>query len=440
MRLLILTTCYPRRSKPENGLFAHRLNRALTDLGVDCHVLQPVDWAPAPPFHRLRRAWKAAWIARQDMLDEVDGIPVDHPRVYKPVPSRFFPRDYWERVGHAVAAWVRRRSRLRDADLLLAHFVCQEGYAGLVAARQLGMPFVAFALGDDVHLWPERWPDRRQQLATVLAGADGLLANCHALARDAQQFAPSPRSFEVVYHGIETSTFAPAADAGARREARQRLGLPPGRRSLLCVAWPAVGKGWLDLLDAFKALSGDAADWDLVMATPPYPSAKQLDLKVETVERGLTDRVVRLGAVPPDSMPDLYRAVDAFVLASHNEGLSNAVLEAMASGLPVVTTSVGGHVEIIRDGVSGHLVPPRDPDALRAALRRVFSDPAHAARMGAAARQRAIEIGDFRANGARLRRYLESVAAARSAVRADAHVVTQGASGLNRIRSSAADR
>jgi glycosyltransferase involved in cell wall biosynthesis len=83
------------------------------------------------------------------------------------------------------------------------------------------------------------------------------------------------------------------------------------------------------------------------------------------------------------------RAMDVFVLSSLNEGISNTILEAMASGLPVVATQVGGNAELVREGETGVLVPPGDPVALAAALRRYLRDPALRRAHAQAARERA---------------------------------------------------
>ncbi len=392
-------------------------------MGVECHVLQHVEWSPPAPFHRLRSGWKVYRAQQDDMLDEVEGIRVHHPRVYLPVPSRFFPGDYWERVGRGIARYIRRHRQLRSADLLYAHFLCHEGYAGLLAARELKMPLIATALGDDVHAWPERWPDRKPKLASVLREADGLLACSYGLARDAEAWATEGLStpVEVVYMGIDTETFSPADSIEAKIEARRRLGLPEERKLLLCVATTIAAKGWLDLLDAFAALGDDADGWDIVMVGAPR-SGNDLNLVTEAAKRGLGNRSHWLGCIPPSDMPDLYLAVDAFALASHNEGLSNSVMEAMATGLPVVATDVGGHAEIIDPGVNGWLVPPRDILCLTSALREAFTDEQKAARMGKAARERAIEIGDYRSNAQLVLQYFEKTLAARRSARAGAVV------------------
>jgi glycosyltransferase involved in cell wall biosynthesis len=89
-----------------------------------------------------------------------------------------------------------------------------------------------------------------------------------------------------------------------------------------------------------------------------------------------------------DDVPDVMRGLDCFVLPSLAEGISNTILEAMACGLPVLATAVGGNVELVDDGVTGALVAGADVDALAAGLVAMASDPARAAAMGLAGRAR----------------------------------------------------
>jgi glycosyltransferase involved in cell wall biosynthesis len=108
---------------------------------------------------------------------------------------------------------------------------------------------------------------------------------------------------------------------------------------------------------------------------------------VEILDKaGMRDRVKFLGAVPNSSMPEIYRACDVAVLPSLAEATSIAGLEAMACGLPLVGTNVGGIPAIVADGVSGLLVPPADPDALAGALDRLVDNAGLRRAMGEAGR------------------------------------------------------
>ena len=412
MRILVLSTCYPTRSRPEHGIFIHRQVRALADLGAECRVLQPVDWAPPAPFHRLHPGWESGRGLRLDVLPELDGIPLHHPPVHHPKPSRFFPGDAWQRTGAWTARAIARHPDLRRADLLFAPFLCHEGYAGLIVRQRLGLPLAAMARGDDVHAWPVRWPDRVPKLAAVLAGADLLLACSAGLARDAAGWASAGLAgpIEVVYNGVESGVYRPARDGEERARERRELGLPASGRFLLSVGTTIAAKGWLELLDAFAALPA-AAGWTLLGAGTRRGNG-DLDLPAEAARRGLSPRFCWLGTLPPERMPGLFRAADAFALASHGEGLSNAVLEAMASGLPTAATAVGGHAELLGRG-EGWLVPLRDPAALGRALAEALGAPAEAERRGRLARARAEEIGTPRHNAMRLLGLFEGLLQAR---------------------------
>jgi teichuronic acid biosynthesis glycosyltransferase TuaC len=405
LKILLLSTCYPTRSRPDFGIFIHRQARALRQLGVECHVLQPVNASPPAPWHHLHPGWEEGHRQRWDVLSSWEGIPIHPPVIRHPKPSRFFPGDFWERVGRGVARYVGKRPELRSADLLYAHFLCHEGYAGWIVKQHLGLPLAAIARGDDIHAWPERWPDRAAKLATVLAGADALFACSWGLARHTESWAVNglSRPIEVIYNGIETKRFSP----GPQEEARQRLGLSAGEKILLSVATPIAAKGWPELLDAFAAVAPEG--WHLVGSGAPR-GAGDLDLAAEAATRGIGNRFTWLGLVNPQGMPDLYRAADAFALASHNEGLSNSLLEAMACGLPVLATAVGGHAEVIEDRVSGRLVPPRSPWELASALRSLLS--AEAVSWGAEGRQRALAIGSPRQNAKKLLAHFETLCAA----------------------------
>jgi len=107
----------------------------------------------------------------------------------------------------------------------------------------------------------------------------------------------------------------------------------------------------------------------------------------------LKEHVHLLGQLPPDDVRRRLQQADVFLLASLSEGISNAVLEAMACGLPVVTTDCGGMREAVADGVEGFVVPVRDPAAMAEALRKLAADPELRAIMGQRARERI--LGEF---------------------------------------------
>ncbi len=116
---------------------------------------------------------------------------------------------------------------------------------------------------------------------------------------------------------------------------------------------------------------------------------REEEMRQLAVEMGLTGRVHFLGQ--RQDIPDLLAALDIFVLPSHSEGVSLALLEAMAAGLPVIAAAVGGLPEVVTDGENGLLIPPKNPEALAAALARVLAEPDLARQLGEAARRQVEE-------------------------------------------------
>jgi sugar transferase (PEP-CTERM/EpsH1 system associated) len=189
-----------------------------------------------------------------------------------------------------------------------------------------------------------------------------------------------------ICNGVDTDRFRPAdaSVADAREAARRALGVAPGPTLVGTVGRLDPVKDHVGLIRAFAdGLSGKHA---VLAIVGDGPTRGQLESLVR--ELSLGDRVRLVGE--HEDVPLLLRGLDVFVLPSIGEGISNAILEAMASGLPVVATRVGGNPELVDDGVTGRLIPARSTDALVEAIRAYVDDPARARRHGAAARERAL--------------------------------------------------
>ena len=185
----------------------------------------------------------------------------------------------------------------------------------------------------------------------------------------------------------------------------------PAARPARIVTLARIGaaKGSYVLLRAFAALAGGHPDARLVLAGDgPQEEARRV-----AREAGIAERVEMPGWIGPAERDALLAAATVFALPSRVEGLPVSMLEAMAHGLPVVATLVGGVPDAIDDGVTGRLVPPDDEAALTAAIGALLDDPAGAARMGAAARQVIHDTYDMDAVGARVADLIEACAARR---------------------------
>ncbi|MBL8807268.1 MAG: glycosyltransferase [Rhodospirillales bacterium] len=211
---------------------------------------------------------------------------------------------------------------------------------------------------------------------------DALVGNAARVVEQlAEEGAPRER-LHVIRNGVDLTRFE---GAKSRYEARAMLGLGPEVLVLIVVANLIPYKGHEDLIDALAAVGRSMPDWICLCAGSG--SARAETLAARAAAAGLGSRMAFLGA--RDDIPDLLAAADIAVLPSHEEGFPNAAVEAMAAGLPLVATRVGGVPEAAIGGVTGILVPPRDPAALRDAIVKLANSPELRGSMGAAGATRA---------------------------------------------------
>jgi glycosyltransferase involved in cell wall biosynthesis len=273
-----------------------------------------------------------------------------------------------------------RCARARGADLLHGHglrFAPLWAAASLAARRPLVVTLH--------NLVPPDLPlAARAALRAALLCARQIIAVSAAVARSARTVAPAGR-VAVVRSGVDVAAFAPGTP-DERAAARAALGLAGCQPAVLCVARLSPEKNVGGFLEA-AAIAARRAPGARFLVAGGGPLGPTLRYQIECLD--LSGQARLLGR--RDDVPRLLAAVDVLCLPSREEGLGLAVLEAMAAGLPVVATNVGGVPEVVAAGETGLLVPPGDPAALAAALAALLTAPDRARAMGAAGRARAAE-------------------------------------------------
>lgn len=216
-----------------------------------------------------------------------------------------------------------------------------------------------------------------------------LVGNSHPVVADLLAEGAPPKHVRLIYNGIDTGRFLSGNQRETKRqEVRTRLGLENDVVVLTCVANLFRYKGHADLLRSLGML-GPVFAANCVMLLAGRDAGELDSLQRQAVELRIFDRVRFLGE--RRDVPDLLAASDIGVLASQEEGFSNAVLESMAAGLPMVVTDVGGNAEAVTDGKNGFVVPARDPALLAEAISAMIGDAGRRRALGDAARRRADE-------------------------------------------------
>jgi glycosyltransferase involved in cell wall biosynthesis len=307
--------------------------------------------------------------AGMSAFETIDGTPVI--RFAAPGPK---PVAMLAFVAQAVLALARLRP-----DVIHAHELLSPASAALLAKRLFRTPVVAKvlrggALGDIDKL--RRRPFGARRLAGLRDRVDAFISISSEIDAELATIGVEPARRLSIPNGVDTGRFRPAA-ADEKRRLRESLGLP-------AAAPLAVFSG---RLVPEKRVDRLLAAWPFVREN--VPGAELVVLGAGEEEAVLRDQAgagVRFAGQVEDVLPWL-QAADVFVLPSATEGLSNALLEALACGLGAVATAVGGAPDVIVDGESGLLVPPDDTAALAAALVKLLGDPILQTRLGAAGRK-----------------------------------------------------
>ena len=307
-----------------------------------------------------REGTELAERARADGLDVVT-LPLAHALDLRS--ARRLARLYDERVvdvvhahkgtAHAVALAATFFSRVRPA---------------LVANRGVSFPLDLF----------NRWKYR------VRLGA--MVTVCEDIQRVIVRSGGIPaEKVRVVYAGVDPARFDPARADGKR--VRREWGVPDGAKLLVQVSAREY-KGWRDLLAGAARVAADHPELVVALVACPDP-ATQAAVETEARRLGIAERIRALGY--RDDMPDVLAAADVVAdLSWGGLGITGTLREAMALGRPVVASSAGGNPELVEDGRSGLLVPPRDAEAFAAALRRLLEEPGLAQRLARAGRERVL--------------------------------------------------
>jgi len=276
----------------------------------------------------------------------------------------------------ALGAWPRLRALRRAGrlDLIDAHFAYPDGYAATLLGRWLGVPVTITLRGTEARLAKD--PLLAPLVRRALQGATQVLAVSESLRQVAIGLGLPSDRVRVVGNGVDLARFHPMP----RDEARRLLDLPADAPVLISVGGLVERKGFHRVIELLPALR---ARWPglryLVVGGPSPEGDMGPDLRRQVAHLGLQDAVRFVGPVAPDQLRPLLSAADLFVLATRNEGWANVFLEAMACGLPVVTTDVGGNAEVVCRPELGTVVPFGDAERLLAAIDAALAEPRDAA-------------------------------------------------------------
>lgn len=278
-----------------------------------------------------------------------------------------------------LETWSRLRSR--SWDLVHGHFAVPTGPASVLAARLLGVPHVLTVYGGDVYdpsktFSPHRWRGLRAVVGAVLRSSDRVVAESTDIRDRVLRHYAYDGPVEIIPLGVRRPEFSPST--------REALDLPAEPLLLVTVGRLVARKGLDDALRVVAGLEDLDAHIAVVGDGPLGDELRRLADRL-----GVADRVHFLGYVPEETKWQVLACADVYVSTTRHEGFGLVYLEAMLSGLPVVTYARGGQTDFLAHGESGALLDPGDRSGLAAAVRALAGDPERREEIGRENRRRA---------------------------------------------------
>ena len=360
--IVVFSSLFPSPRQPSAGVFVReRMFRVGQHLPL-C-VVAPVPWFP---MQSVLRWLKPHFRPDTPRFETQSGFDVWRPRYlsFPGVLKRF------DGLFMALSSFflLRKLQKSGQLGVLDAHFAYPDGYAATLLGRWLAVPVTITLRGTEYR--HANAPQLAPLLTLALNRADHIFAVANSLKQVAVKLGVAPEKIEVVGNGVDTKRFAPQD----RSACKAALGIAPNAPVLISVGGLVERKGFHRVIALLPQLIAQFPQLSyLIVGGASAEGNNRAELEAQVADLALQNHVQFLGSRPVGELSALLSAADVFVLSTRNEGWANVFLEAMACGLPVVTTDVGGNKEVVTDERYGAIVPFDDADALLKAVTRALS-------------------------------------------------------------------
>jgi glycosyltransferase involved in cell wall biosynthesis len=354
-KLLVYCTLFPSNKRPNAGVF---IRERMFRVGqqVPIVVVSPVPWFP---FQGIIRYWKPDFRPQPDKFEIQQGVQVYFPR-FLSIPGLF---KSWDGFFMALGSFATLAELKKEFNIIDAHFAYPDGYAATLLGKWFKVPVTITLRGTEVPL--AKIQGRKIRMLKAISCAARVFSVADSLKRHVVSLGASANKIRVVGNGVDVNKFY-ALD---RLQERAELNIPANTKVLVSVAALVDRKGFHRVIEVLPELIKKYPDLIYLIIGGDSPEGNIKHKLVQQVKTlGLENHVRFLGALSSEQLKKPLSTADIFTLSTANEGWANVFLEAMACGLPVVTTDVGGNREVVKNNDLGIIVPFDDKQALINAL------------------------------------------------------------------------
>ena len=354
MKILVVTSVFPNSKQYSLGIF---VKERMFNVAKHCElkVIAPTPWFP------FARHLKRDYRPKVPYLEIQNGIEVYHPRFFN-IPKFFkFLDGLFFFISTIVTVWnVRKYFKF---DIIDSHFVYPDGFGAVLLGRVFKSPVTITVRGTIKKLL--KYPLIRVQIKYALKKSAKVFTVCNDLKEVVTKLGITEEKIVVVPNGVDIEKFIPVE----KQRAREELGLPANKKIIVSVGGLVERKGFHRIISALPCIKKSIPNIIYVIVGGCSVEGNYKPVLQELVEKlKLREHVVFAGPQPHEKLFKWLCAADVFSLATSNEGWANVFLEAMACGLPIVTTDVGGNPEVITGEHLGFLVKPGDENQLAETL------------------------------------------------------------------------
>ncbi len=378
MKVLEVCQEFPNRYYPQLGTFIKQSIDSIANQGVDVTVISPKPFVlpfSSFPYHNFFKLPR---------IEHTEKYDLHYPRYIYAVPKKYF----YPITGISYSLFVSKYAvkNIKPIPALIhAHFSYPDGYGMMKLAKRWNIPLVISALGTIERKVAYEGSYTSKQIIEAMSFADRILSVSEDLKLHIVNLGIDKNKVHVVPNGVDIGKFKPAGKA----HARSILNLPQDKNIVLFVGALRKIKGVDYLIEAAHSF----VDKDTYLFMVGRDDGLKKNLEKRAHELKIANYIKFTGPVNHEDIPLWISASDILVLPSLSEGRPNVILEALACEVPVVATDVGGIPELMVDGETGYLVPPKSPDELSRKINKLLDDKNRREKMGKFGRKCIIQRG-----------------------------------------------